>query len=182
MPWFKVDDTLHSHPKPRRASLAALGLWSLCGSYCMAYKTDGFTPEWFVQGFPNGKRLAGELVSVGLWESAIRDGEHGWAFHDWADYQPSSDEIEAERTAARERQRVSRQKRRDARGKGDSHAAVTPLVTRDLRCESRPPVPTRPYPTRPDPSLNTTTRVETSIPIVTFVTRETATLGLGAVA
>lgn len=45
MPWFKVDDQLHSHPKPRRASLAALGLWTLSGSYSMAYKLDGSHPH-----------------------------------------------------------------------------------------------------------------------------------------
>lgn len=26
MPWFKVDDKIHSHPKARRAGLAAMGL------------------------------------------------------------------------------------------------------------------------------------------------------------
>ena len=49
MPWFKVDDTWHSHPKARRASLGAVGLWSMCGSYSMAYKTDGWVPEWFAR-------------------------------------------------------------------------------------------------------------------------------------
>mgnify|MGYP003619309605 CR=1 FL=1 len=48
--WFKVDDTLHSHPKARRAGLTAVGLWAMSGSYCMSYKTDGFIPEWFVRG------------------------------------------------------------------------------------------------------------------------------------
>ncbi len=118
MPWFKVDDQLHSHPKPRRATLAALGLWTLAGSYSMAYKLDGFVPEWYVHGHAQGKRHADALVSVGLWERTIRDGEAGYLFHDWTDYQPTSDEIEAEREAARERQRAFRAKRREARAKG----------------------------------------------------------------
>ena len=106
--WLKVDDTLHSHPKARRAGLTAVGLWAMSGSYCMSYKTDGFIPEWFVHGWPDGLTLARRLVDVGLWSDAVQDGEKGWSFHDWGDYQPSSDEIEKERALSRERQRKRR--------------------------------------------------------------------------
>lgn len=120
MPWFKVDDTLHSHPKPRKAGLAALGLWTLAGSYAMNYKTDGFVPEWFVASWPQGRRLADALVKHGLWEIGEKDGEAGWFFHDWHHYQPSSDEIEQDRENARERQRKRRDKLRKARtGEGE---------------------------------------------------------------
>jgi hypothetical protein len=122
MPWFKTDDQWHSHPKPRRVSLAAVGLWSLCGSYSMAHKLDGFVPEWFVLGFTKGRNLAAELVSVSLWHNATREGEQGWRFHDWDHYQPTADEIEAEREAARERQRAFRAKRREARKEGATNA------------------------------------------------------------
>lgn len=122
MPWFKVDDQLHSHPKPRRASLAALGLWALCGSYSMAYKLDGFVPGWYVISHRDGRKHADALVRVGLWENATHNGEDGYRFHDWNDYQPTSEEIEAEREAARERQRAYRQKRREARANGADNA------------------------------------------------------------
>ena len=122
MPWFKVDDQLHSHPKPRRANLAALGLWALAGSYSMAYKLDGFVPGWYVAGHRDGRKHADTLVRVGLWESAVRDKEEGYVFHDWADYQPTSEEIEAERQASRDRQRAYRAKRRDARTNGAENA------------------------------------------------------------
>jgi len=118
MPWFKVDDTLHSHPKPRRAGLAAMGLWSLAGSHCMAYKTDGFVPDWYVSSWPNGRKLATQLVVAGMWEPAVIDGEMGWTFHDWTDFQMTSDEIEADREYARERQRRHREKQRAARQNG----------------------------------------------------------------
>lgn len=118
MPWFKVDDTLHSHPKPRKAGLAAVGLWSLAGSYAMNYKTDGFVPEWFVASWPQGRRLADLLVKHGLWEIGEKDGEAGWYFHDWLHYQPSSDEIEQDRENARERQRRRRENLRKARAEG----------------------------------------------------------------
>ncbi|HKO27579.1 MAG TPA: hypothetical protein VJU80_08995 [Solirubrobacteraceae bacterium] len=118
MPWFKVDDTLHSHPKPRKAGLEALGLWSLAGSYSMAYKTDGFVPDWFVISWPKGKRLADVLVKGGMWEIGEKDGEAGWFFHDWHHYQPSADEIEQDRENARDRQRKRREKLRKARADG----------------------------------------------------------------
>lgn len=122
MPWFKVDDTLHSHPKSRKAGLEAMGLWSVSGSYCMAYKTDGFVPEWFVTGWRNGRKLADVLVKAGKWEIGEKDGEAGWFFHDWLDYQPSSDEIEKDRENARDRQRKRREHLRQARS-GDGDAA-----------------------------------------------------------
>jgi len=115
MPWFKVDDTLHSHPKSRGAGLAAMGLWTLAGSYCSQYVTEGFVPAWFVTGWPNGRKLAGALVTAGLWRSCERAGEKGWEFHDWEHYQMTKDEIERDRELNRERQRKFREKRREAR-------------------------------------------------------------------
>jgi hypothetical protein len=119
MPWFKTDDQFHSHPKPRRAGLAAVGLWNLGGSYSMAYKLDGFVPAWWVEDFPRGKQAAAALVRVGLWHTATREDEAGYQFHDWTDWQPTSAEIEADREAARERQRAFRARRRGARQEGD---------------------------------------------------------------
>lgn len=45
MAWFKVDDKLHSHPKRYRASLRAMGLWVLAGSWCSDQLTDGVIPR-----------------------------------------------------------------------------------------------------------------------------------------
>lgn len=117
MPWLKVDDNMHSHPKARRASLAAMGLWVMCGTHSMAYKLDGFVPEWVAHGYPNGKRLAAELVRVGLWESAIRGDENGYQFHDWLHYQQSSEEIERDRERTRDRQRKFRRQLREGKSK-----------------------------------------------------------------
>ncbi len=117
MPWFKVDDTLHSHPKPRRAGLAAYGLWSLAGSYSMAYKLDGFVPDDYVAGWRGGAAQAAALVKVGAWKRVERDGEWGYQFHNWEHFQPSSDEIERDREHARLRQQRRREKQREARAK-----------------------------------------------------------------
>jgi len=111
MAWFRVDDQLHGHPKARQAGLAAMGLWSLAGSYSASYGLAGDVPAHYVAGWPNGRKLAQALVACGLWETT----ENGWRFHDWDDYQPSADEIEEARAAARRRQREHRQKLRSQR-------------------------------------------------------------------
>lgn len=124
MPWFKVDDTLHGHPKARRAGLPALGLWTVAGSYSMSYKTDGFIPDWFVQSWPNGRKLAQQLVEADLWDIADTDehGSAGWVAHDWDDYQPTAEEIEQDREANRERQKQWRQRRRKLKSVEDDTA------------------------------------------------------------
>ena len=119
MPYFRTDDQMHGHPKARRAGLSALGLWGMGGSHSMAYKTDGFVPEWFVMSWPGGRKAADQLTTAGLWSPAEKDGEDGYQFHDWHDYQPSADEIERDRQRARERQRESRRRLREGKGKGD---------------------------------------------------------------
>lgn len=95
MPWAKVDDKLHAHPKAARVGLEALGLHLLAMSYVAAYETDGHVPA----NFPVEKagEQAGELVqkltaapegTAGLWES---NGD-GWIIHDWLQYNPSKRE------------------------------------------------------------------------------------------
>lgn len=115
IPWFKVDDKLHSHPKARRAGLAALGLWSVAGSWSSEHTQEGFVPEWFVSTWPNGRKRAAELVDARLWFPDTRDEETGWRFHDWEHFQPSKNEVERDRAVNRDRQRRYREKRRKAR-------------------------------------------------------------------
>lgn len=115
MPWFKVDDGLHSHPKPRRAGLAAMGLWALGGSWSAQHAQEGFVPDWFIASWPQGRKRAKELTDAGLWVEGERDGEAGCWFHDWEHFQPSKEEIERDREHNRERQRRFREKRREGR-------------------------------------------------------------------
>lgn len=123
MPWFRMDDGFHSHPKAKRAGLAAVGLWSLAGTYSAAYKLGGFVPEWFVDGWPQGRKHARSLVEARLWSVSAKDSEPGWQFHDWDDFQPTVEEIERDREHARERQRRRRENLRKARMGGESDAA-----------------------------------------------------------
>lgn len=114
MPYFNVDDHAHSHPKFRRAGLAAVGLWTMAGSWARAHKQDGFVPDWYVATWPSGKKLAAALVSAGLWLPAESGDEKGWSFHDWLDIHDEGDEVERQRRQSRERQRARRARLREA--------------------------------------------------------------------
>lgn len=101
MTWFRVDDKLHDHRKIRKAGKAAMGVWVLAGSWAMGTGSDGFVPEdvllrWGV------KADANRLVAAGLWLVDELEGEQGWRFHDWEEFQPSAEVQAAWRAAESE--------------------------------------------------------------------------------
>lgn len=135
MSWFPVDDAFHGHPKARRAGFEAIGLWTVAGSYCMAYLTDGFVPEWFVKEKPKGLALAKRLITAELWRPSEKDGEQGFQFHDWKP-ECTKAHVMAMREAARLRKAKQRESHRESRGTDDvTHASV--------------PSTTQPNPTQP---------------------------------
>jgi hypothetical protein len=78
--WFKVDDRFHSHPKAMTASLTALGLWSVAGSWSGDHLTDGFIPDHMIPSLTRGQiELAKELCAAGLWKRS----RGGYQFHQW---------------------------------------------------------------------------------------------------
>lgn len=153
MPWFKVDDQLHDHRKARVAGAHAMGLWVLAGSWCGANPNDGFIPEsvvirWEPRSY---RKLARALVDAGLWSVDEVDGEKGWRFHDWGDFQPTKAEIDAERSAARDRMRSRRATLKEVPSSPDVRANTDPndAGTPD---EGSPAVPgSRPEPARTVP-------------------------------
>ena len=139
MPWFKVDDSFHSHPKVLAAGNEAVGLYVRCGSYAAQHLTDGFIPEQTVQSFGglNSSRgadgtLADALVKTKLW----RRTRGGWIMPDYLDFNPSKEAVENERRAKAERQKRWRegQRRRVTNPSSDASqdALVTPAPTRPL--------------------------------------------------
>jgi hypothetical protein len=131
MPWFRVDDGFHSHPKTLSTSLSARGLWVTAGSWSSAHLTNGVVRPQDLAALGGTPELAAELVSAGLWEKR-RGG--GWKFHDWTDKNPTKEAVEKDRAAAAERQRRSREgksSRRDsAVTNGVSHTTPTRRVGR----------------------------------------------------
>jgi hypothetical protein len=141
MTWFKVDDHLHSHSKTMKAGTEAMGLWVLAGSWSAAEESDGWIPGYVLTRLVggNGDELAARLVKAGLWHADERDGEDGYQFHAWGEYQPTRADLEARREAQRERMRRARSQGGAVRAhSARSEDAVTPT------------------PTRPDPTNNNT--------------------------
>lgn len=91
--WFKVDDSFFSNPKTAMLSDGATALWLRSGSWSAQQLTDGFIPARMVPMFRGSDDSVRELCDVGLWE---RDDERdGYRFHDWSDYQPDGEEVDA---------------------------------------------------------------------------------------
>lgn len=138
MPWFKVDDTFAMHEKVLAAGNAAIGLWTRAGAWSMQQLTDGFIPNHVIRslGTPKERRL---LVEVSLWEEV----EGGVVFCNWAERQPTKDQVETARQAAKERQRHARER---AKSQRESQ--------RDTSVSHGPPDPTRPDPTQKKEEAN----------------------------
>ena len=91
--WFKVDDSFFSNPKTAMLSDGATALWLRSGSWSAQQLTGGFIPARMVPMFRGSDDSVRELCDVGLWE---RDDERdGYWFHDWSDYQPDGEEVDA---------------------------------------------------------------------------------------
>ena len=137
MPWFRVDDSFHTHPKvlriPRKDRAPTVGLWALAGAWCADQLTDGHLGEHMLSEFASTKKYAEILVGVGLWEQT----DAGYQFHNWSEWQPTREQVEAERTAARERMKKVRLRR--------SSGEHTPNFERSSPNVREPrPVPTLP--------------------------------------
>lgn len=161
MAWFKVDDRLYSSLKvmriPRRLRTAAIGLWTMAGSWSAHDLTDGYIPDFMIEEFGAEDEHAQALVNTGLWRRVVpemsqRDttgtdsdvlevsestgydewGESpeasGYQFVKWSEYQPTKTDVEDQREKERDRKR---KQRRNSEGKFAGQGNVPPGQTRD---------------------------------------------------
>jgi len=142
--WFKVDDRLADHRKARKAGTCAMGLWVLAGSWAAAHLTDGWVPRDVALRYGT-QRQAERLVAAGLWEPGEVDGEPGWFFHAWSEYQPTRKEVEQKRLRAAERQAKWRAKNGENAGQ-DGESRRYEGVSNGVSNAA-------PDPTRPDPTI-----------------------------
>lgn len=91
--WFRVDDSFFMNPKTAMLSDSATALWLRAGSWSAQQLTGGFIPARMLPLFRGGEESADELCDAGLWERDL--DRHGYVFHDWADYQPDAEQVEA---------------------------------------------------------------------------------------
>lgn len=90
--WFKVSDDLHSHPKAMAAGTAAVGLWTLAGSWSSANAKGGFVPDYVLPRLSeDSTALARKLVAAGLWVRV----KNGYRFHEWDERNPSEQTAKA---------------------------------------------------------------------------------------
>jgi hypothetical protein len=132
MPWFKIDDKAHSHPKFMRAGNAALGLWLRCGSYSAQHLTEGIVPGPIAQMYGTAPQ-ASKLVKTGLWhqhghgcDRCPQPGPGDYAIHDFfeAGRNTTRAQYEANKNAAADRAAKSRAARK-ASGIEDESSAKT---------------------------------------------------------
>ena len=107
MAWAKIDDGFWSHPKTLRlagVSPAAGFLHVRAISYATRHVTDGFLADSAVAALmpdPEERAKATEvLINEGVW---YRNGQDGYAIHDFLDWNPSRDQIMEKRLRDRER-------------------------------------------------------------------------------
>jgi 5-methylcytosine-specific restriction endonuclease McrA len=103
VPWFRLDDSFHSHPKVIAVGNEAVGLYVRCGTYAAQHLTDGFVPEDVVLLYGSAE-LAGALVRAKLWRRA----RGGWQMHDYLRYNPTREAVENERRTNARRQALFR--------------------------------------------------------------------------
>jgi hypothetical protein len=131
MVWFRVDDTFYGHPKATGLSNDSLATWTRAGNWSGWQLTDGAVPRemlaQFAKDAADPDAVARDLVNRRLWETA----EEGWQFHDWADYNPTREQVLAKRKADAERRRRWLQSRRDAAGRAAEDHTVSHGVTGD---------------------------------------------------
>lgn len=99
--WVRIDDGMHNHRKTRAVTkshpaksrdAAPLGIWVLAASWAGQNATDGWVPEDELDRWDSEwKPLVGRLVSAGYWWPHQRDGEPGFGFNDWHDYNDPAD-------------------------------------------------------------------------------------------
>jgi hypothetical protein len=113
--WIRLDSMFASNPKVlhllgEKGGDHALLVFTFGLGYCGVQGQDGFIPRAAPGTFHGRPRDIALLESVGMWEPV--DG--GWNVHDWAEYQPSSEESRARSDKARKAAAARWGKRDDA--------------------------------------------------------------------
>ena len=141
--WFKADDDLAFHRKTLRAGNAAMGLWIRAGTWLRQpanARPDAPGVITYAELRQMGtaaeiKKLidAGGPGGTGFLEPIKYQGERACRFHDWQDYQPLPENLEATRDQWKER------KRRQRAHRAGDHTYCNPDW-----CDEAPPAPEPP--------------------------------------
>lgn len=170
MPWVRLDDRFTSHRKVALLSDRAFRLHVSAICWSAENLTDGLIgdKELRVIAHVRGtKAAAKELEDAQLWERV----PVGWQIHDYLTYQPSREQVMADRDRNAARQQAFRDRKKDAKDSGPATStppnkpmrnAVTPSVTDSVSNSAPYPNPNPVLPTEvppPPPSGQTSTDV-----------------------
>lgn len=118
MSWIKLDDQFAINDKVTSAGPLGLALHIAALCHCGRNLTDGFVRGAAVRGIAamvgiyQPEPVVAALVAAELWHEVAG----GYAIHDYLDYNPSREQVEAKRKAAADRQRAWREQHRNADG------------------------------------------------------------------
>lgn len=159
MPWARFDDRFPSNRKVRLLSDAAFRLYVSAICWSAENLTDGVVKKTelrLVSDVKAASRRAQELVEAGLFE-ALEEG--GWKIHDYHEYNPTAEQVRADRAAKTARQQRWRKKKEgdapdpqppnskpDVDASTDASRNASRNGSRDAAPRARVPDPTRPVP------------------------------------
>lgn len=110
MAWFKVDDGFYTSQKvlsiPRDLRAQAVGVWLLAGTWSADKMTDGVVPAHILNEYGCTNDIFNALCDAGLWKmhEDIKPGDPSVIrFHDWAEYQPTREQMLAKRQETHEK-------------------------------------------------------------------------------
>lgn len=154
-----LDDNIEDHPKFAALSNDAFALWVRCLGYCRRSTTDGFVPSSVALSrarMSRPQRAIAELLMVApgchnpLWIKV--DG--GYQFHDYLEWNPSREQVEAKLEKLREKGRKgglrSGQVRQD-RAKDEPEAKLPASTNNEAPCFGSGSTQTNPGPVRSGP-------------------------------
>ena len=109
----RLDDHFWAHPKVLNCSDGAIALWVRALSWVGFQLTDGFVPHQCLRLLRGRKRDADRLVEAGLWERGECDGQLGYWFHDFTDWNNAATREEVEKRRKRGHDRVIKHRERN---------------------------------------------------------------------
>lgn len=161
MVWAKIDDKYAEHPKVIAAGEDAAWINVKAILWSCRFLTDGFIPADTATALAGGKPSKATAALIerltrgfhgrsGLWKTA----PGGYLIHDFLEYNPSKEAVEAERKASRQRQARFRERHSGRFSNGGETEDSQRYDHRDnaVTNGSVTPTPSRPVPARPVPS------------------------------
>lgn len=107
MAWFRVDDQAAFHAKVLKAGNEAFGAFCRAGAWSQGHGTNGWIPRAVALTIAPA-RIWKRLAEATVYEDGpglVVETSDGWQIHDFLDWNPSAEELRADRDAVREARR-----------------------------------------------------------------------------